>query len=175
MKRDSHTEYVIGTKIRVKNTMQVGYTYVIECKPGNMKDHAKFKPVYTPKQMLKMGVFEGQYLDPRSHEFPQSWFRGKISKNGPDPSLNQFKIKSRQPLSVWLDKGWIDPQDPRGWFEWYCRFWMGRRTADDTRQINRWSSFSRHAGQIKKNCPGDLTKRPRQRQALLQWSYDPFI
>ncbi|MFA5999797.1 MAG: hypothetical protein WC783_02325, partial [Candidatus Paceibacterota bacterium] len=78
-----------------------------------------------------------------------------------------------QPLSVWKAKGWIRPQDPRGWFEWYCRYYLGRRTKDDERQIKRWLAMRRHIMQIKNNCrAGDEHCRPRQRQALLHWAYD---
>ena len=127
--------------------------------------------------MLEQGVFEGKYCNDCTGEFPKSWFqKAKISESA-DPSLNCFGIKSRQSLQVWQDNGWIIDPDPRGWFQWYCRYYLGRRIPDvDAAQIKRWKAFARHAGQIRANCaPGDLKCRPRQRQALLQWSYNPFI
>lgn len=137
------------------------------------KFDAGFDPAFTPAEMLALGVFEGKYLNSTRDEYPKSWFlRAKLS-DVPDPSLNLFKVKSRQPLSIWEGNGWIHPQDPWGWFQWYARYYTGRRTEDDARQIRRWRAFKRHSQQVVING-GDLTKRHRQRQGLLQWSWDPF-
>lgn len=146
---------------------------------SNPKDYetqlASFEPDLTPKQMLELGVFGGAYFDDVS-EFPKEWFdNARISNSGePEADQNFFQIAASQPLQVWQEKGWIHPQDPLGWFQWYCRFTLGRRTPEeDVRQIKRWRAFSRHAGQIRANChPGDLTCRRKQRQALLHWAYD---
>ncbi len=87
--------------------------------------------------------------------------------------LNYFKTNASQPLSVWRAKGWIHKDDPRGWFQWYCRYYMGRRHKDDERQIKRWKQIKRHIAQIKKNCrKADLNCRKKQRQAVLHWAYD---
>lgn len=163
-------------KIVVNDRMQSDYTYALSAPCGADFDDA-FTPKYTPKQMLEMGVFEGKYLNDCTAEFPHDWFDGAKISAKPDVALNYFGIKSRQPLSVWREKGWIYGPDPRGWFQWYCRYYLGRRVPDiDKRQIARWKGFARHAGQIRANCyPGDVYCRPRQRQALLQWSYDPLI
>lgn len=136
-----------------------------------------FSPHFTPKQMLELGVFEGKYCNDCREEFPADWFTNARTSDIANPALNYFGVKSRQPLSVWQEKGWIIGPDPRGWFQWYCRYYLGRRILMvDRIQIKRWRAFSRHAGQIKANCkPGDLECRPRQRQALLQWAYNPFI
>ena len=134
-----------------------------------------FKPDLTPKQMLKMGVFGGLYFSDKPKEFPKDWFVGaKLSQDGKrNKELNYFKTNASQPLSVWIAKGWINAQDPRGWFQWYCRYYMGRRSIDDERQIKRWIAMRRHIMQIRNNCrAGDLQCRPRQRQALLHWAYD---
>lgn len=124
-----------------------------------------------------MGVFEGKYLNDCRDEFPGDWFGGAKLSDTADPALNYFGVKSRQPLSVWREKGWIYGPDPRGWFQWYCRYWRGRRLPKvDAIQIRRWRAFNRHAAQVRANCdPADVFCRPRQRQALLQWAYDPLI
>jgi hypothetical protein len=166
----------VGVWIEVNDLMQSDYKYKIVAEAGKDFDIA-FSPHFTPKEMLEYGVFEGKYMNDCRGEFPDDWYaNAKISETA-DPSLNCFGVKSRQSLRVWREKGWIIEPDPRGWFQWYCRYYQGRRLPEvDTLQIKRWRSFARHAGQIKANCePGDLLCRPRQRQALLQWSYDPFI
>lgn len=166
----------VGDVIAVNDRMQRGYEYTLEAPVG--EEFAEgFQPFLTPKQMLEMGVFEGKYCNDCQDEFPKDWFENAKISEKPDPELNYFGIKSRQNLGVWLEKGWIYPPDPRGWFQWYCRYYLGRRIARvDAVQIKRWRAFARHAGQIKANCaPGDVFCRPRQRQALLQWAYDPLI
>ncbi|MBP6884070.1 MAG: hypothetical protein KBC06_02455 [Candidatus Pacebacteria bacterium] len=135
----------------------------------------RFKPDLTPREMLELGIFGGLYFSDTPKEFPKAWFtKAKLSPDGKrHKELNFFGVNASQPLSVWQAKGWINPQDPRGWFEWYCRYYMGRRTADDERQIKRWLAMRRHITQIKNNCrAGDIFCRPRQRQALLHWAYD---
>lgn len=156
--------------------MQTGYSYQLVAPPG--KNFApEFEPHFTPKKMLALGIFEGKYCNDCQSEFPEDWFKKARINNTADPALNYFGVKSRQSLQVWRSNGWIIGPDPRGWFQWYCRYYMGRRIPEiDEIQIKRWKSFARHAGQIKANCmPMDLSCRPRQRQALLQWAYDPFI
>ncbi len=133
-----------------------------------------FKPELKPKEMLELGVFGGNYFNGDYSEFPKEWFENARLTNGkPDPKLNYFEVSASQPLSVWQEKGWINAQDPLGWFQWYCRYYQGRRSKDDERQIKRWKAMNRHVAQIKKGCsPGDLTCRRKQRQALLHWAYD---
>jgi hypothetical protein len=158
----------------VNDKMQKGYRYVLSARPG--RDFAPgFEPELTPKQMLRLGVFCGKYMTDTRKEFPASWFAGaKLASDKSDCSLNFFGIEASQPLSTWRKKGWIHRDDPRGWFQWYCRYYMGRRMPEeDERQIKRWKAIRRHVAQVKCHCdPGDLTCRPRQRQALLQWAYD---
>ena len=138
----------------------------------------KFKPQLTPKEMLELGVFGGYYFEGNHNEYPKEWFKNaKISNNACDIKLNYFKIDSGLSRKEWLERGWITKEGPLGWFQWYCRYTMGRRIHDDNFQINRWIVFGpRHIGGIKSNCvPEDIMCRPRQRQALLHWAYDPFI
>jgi len=165
-------------KITVNDKMQSNYVYYLTEKPGK-NFHPDFKPEITPAAMLECGVFEGKYMNDCFNEFPAEWFeKAKIvtSESSANPKLNLFKIKSRMSLAVWRSKGWIYGNDPRGWFQWYCRYWMGRRDPEvDIKQIKRWKSFKRHVSQVKKNCEHtDIHCRPKQRQALLQWAYNPF-
>jgi hypothetical protein len=153
--------------------MQQGYVYVLT-EPAGRNFHPDFQPELTPAAMLRLGVFGGKYMTDCRREFPRSWFtRAKLCAERHDPGLNLFGVNASQPLSVWRRKGWIHPDDPRGWFQWYCRYYMGRRGADDARQIKRWRAVRRHLAQIQKHCRrGDLRCRRRQRQALLHWAYD---
>ena len=160
-------------RVTVRDKMQKGYRYLLTQPPGR-NFHPDFKPELTPKQMLALGVFGGKYMTDCRKEFPAAWFRGaKLSPGRHDAGLNFFNVRASQPLSVWREKGWIHPDDPRGWFQWYCRYYLGRRHPDDARQIARWRAVRRHIAQLKKHCMrGNLLCRPRQRQALLHWAYD---
>jgi len=159
--------------VTVNDKMQKRFRYVRTAAVGRHFD-PEFKPELTPQQMLRLGVFCGKYMTDTRKEFPKSWFaRARLSPRGRDCSLNFFGVDASQPLSVWRRKGWLHPDDPRGWFQWYCRYYMGRRTADDDRQIRRWRAIARHVAAIRKHCdPEDLECRRRQRQAVLHWAYD---
>lgn len=160
--------------VTVNELYQSGYTYTTTARMGTDFD-PDFKPDLTPKEMLRAGIFGGQYFTEPPNEFPEDWFVGvKLSKNSPDKNLNFFKVNASQPLKVWQQKGWIYPEDPLGWFLWYCRYYIGRRIPEeDTRQIKRWKAMSRHVSQLRGAClPGEISCRPRQRQALLHWAYD---
>ena len=160
--------------IVVNDKMQKGYRYELSARLG--RDFMPgFEPELTPKQMLRLGVFCGKYMTDTRKEFPANWFTGaKLAAGKRDRSLNFFGVEASQPLSVWRKKGWVHRDDPRGWFQWYCRYYVGRRLPEeDERQIKRWKAIRRHVAQVKHHCdPGNLTCRPRQRQALLQWAYD---
>lgn len=160
-------------KVKVKDGMQSGYDYELSEPIGKNFDPT-FKPELTPKEMLALGVFGGKYMTDCRKEFPADWFEfARLNSEFHDPKLNFFGINASQPLSVWKKKGWIWKDDPRGWFQWYCRYYLGRRCPDDARQIKRWKAIVRHIAQIKKNCrKDDLDCRVRQRQAVLHWAYD---
>ncbi len=157
----------------VNDRMQQGYRYELTAPMGSGFAEG-FEPQLTPAEMLRLGVFGGKYMTDCQAEFPADWFVGaKLSPEGKDPGLNYFGVDASQPLSVWRAKGWIHPDDPRGWFQWWCRYFMGRRMDDDARQVSRWRAMRRHVAQIRSHCdPGDPFCRPRQRQALLHWAYD---
>ena len=159
--------------VTVNDRMQKRYRYQLTAPMGRSFD-PDFKPELTPKEMLELGVFCGKYMTDCRSEFPASWFKNaKLSPESRDCSLNYFGVDASRPLSEWRKKGWIYSDDPRGWFQWYCRYYMGRRCEDDARQIGRWKAMTRHIAQVRRNCvKGDLLCRPRQRQALLHWAYD---
>ncbi|UCD21967.1 MAG: hypothetical protein JSW22_08130 [Chloroflexota bacterium] len=159
--------------IIVNDKMQSNYRYEITEPVGRNFD-VEFRPELTPQEMLELGIFGGKYMTDCRKEFPRSWFtEAELCSEKHDPKLNFFGVNASQPLSVWRAKGWIHPDDPRGWFQWYCRYYMGRRHEDDARQIKRWKAIKRHIAQIQSNCyRGDLDCRKKQRQAVLHWAYD---
>ncbi|MEI6480316.1 MAG: hypothetical protein WCO12_02225 [bacterium] len=164
-------------KVVVNDKMQKDYEYELNEPVGKNFD-PEFKPDLTPKEMLELGIFGGVYMRDCIKEFPKDWFaHAKFAPENTNKhlaELNYFKVNASQPLSVWQNKGWIHKDDPRGWFQWYCRYYMGRRVPEEDKlQIKRWKAMRRHMGQIKANCrPSDVFCRPRQRQALLHWAYD---
>lgn len=158
----------------VNDLMQTDYRYELVAPMGEDFDD-EFSPELTPKEILELGVFGGKYMTDCRAEFPADWFeKAKLCHERHDPTLNFFGVNASQPLSVWRAKGWIYHDDPRGWFQWYCRYFMGRRIpVEDMRQIKRWKMIKRHVAQVRKNCGvGDFLCRPVQRQALLHWAYD---
>ena len=190
------SRYRPGVRITGRTFGGRRYTYTL-MKPAGKEFDREFKPHYSPAQMLRMGVFSGRYLNDATAEFPKEWFAdaleaGKLCPEEADPSINLFKIKSRKSSHYWIEKGWIplkkatergirDP-DHKGWFQWYCRYWIGRRVPGlDELQIARWKSFKRHSAQVENNSPRQRDRntlrnhRPRQRQALLQWAYNPWV
>jgi hypothetical protein len=160
-------------EIVVSDRMQQGYRYVLTAPEGGRFD-PRFKPDLAPRQMLALGVFGGKYMTDCGEEYPAAWFRkARLCPERHDPQLNFFRVNASQPLSAWRARGWIYEEDPRGWFQWYCRDYLGRRCPDDDRQIRRWAAFRRHVSQLTRHCwPGDWDCRRRQRQALLHWAFD---
>jgi len=161
-------------RVVVNDNMQKDYVYFLTERVGE-SFHTDFNPELTPKEMLELGVFGGKYMTDCVNEFPKEWFlNAKISVFKKDVNLNFYKVDASLSLSIWVEKGWIYEEDPRGWFQWYCRYYMGRRIeTEDLRQIKRWKAIKRHIAAVKKNCsPGDLSCRKKQRQALLHWAYD---
>lgn len=160
-------------EVIVNDLMQKNYRYRLS-EPMGKNFEKTFRPELTPQEMLELGVFGGKYMTDCRNEFPSEWFeKAKLCHEFHDPKLNYFGVNASQSLATWRKNGWIHPDDPRGWFQWYCRYYLGRRHEDDERQIKRWRAMRRHVTQIKNNCaPGDINCRRKQRQALLHWAYD---
>ena len=164
------------------------------------KDYPEFKPNLTPQQVLKMGSFGGTYFRPiyssvtKKHyksedvinEYPKSWFKGIniekfVTSSDYDKNVNKYKVKCGSELEDWEKSGWMRKQDPYGWFQWYCRFYMGRRSDDDERQVKRWLAFAGPKGRFKKNLINkikdnnadidDESISPVIRQGLQHWGY----
>ena len=162
-----------GQRIVVNDLMQQGYAYFLTELTGR-NFHPDFRPELSPQEMLELGVFGGRYMTDCRAEFPAAWFEhALLCPSRHDPELNFFGVNASQPLAEWRRKGWIYHEDPRGWFQWYCRYYLGRRCPDDHRQVKRWRAMRRHIAQLRNHChAGDLDCRRRQRQALLHWAYD---
>ena len=157
----------------VNDMMQQDYRY-LRTELAGVNFHPDFHPELTPKEMLELGVFGGKYMTDCREEFPANWFENaRLNPEMHDPNINFFGVNASKPLWYWKMKGWLYPEDPRGWFQWYCRYYLGRRCADDERQVKRWKAMRRHIGQLRKHClKDDLNCRRKQRQALLHWAYD---
>ncbi len=164
---------MIARMITVNDRMQRDYSYRLT-EPTGRNFHPDFRPELTPAELLALGVFGGKYMTDCRDEFPASWFRrARLSPDRHDPTMNFFGVNASQPLAVWRKNGWIYHEDPRGWFQWYCRYYLGRRCLDDDRQVHRWRQMTRHVAQVTQGCrPRDHDCRRRQRQALLHWAYD---
>lgn len=170
-------EYKKGVTVRVNDRMNNKYSYTLAAAPGQHRIPGVFEPKHTPQQMLERGIFGGKYLNDCMDEYPREWFEAalakkKLSPSGRDFRLNAYGEKSGQPLNTWRHKRWLYGDDERGWFQWYCRYYLGRRNPEvDAIQMRRWRQFKRHLGQVRKHGG----QRPRQRQALLQWAHDDTV
>ena len=169
-------DYGIGDVITANNLMEKGYTYTLSKEIGDLSDYPEFTPRFTPQEMLNMGIFEGKYCNDCASEFPIEWFvDGKMSTEA-DVKLNYFGVKNRTSLADWMNKQMVLEPDNRGWFQWYCRFWLGRRIPEvDIIQINRWKEVKVYQDIVKEFCPNNMEYCKKERQLLLQWSYDCFV
>jgi len=164
------------------------------------EDAPTFRPVFEPSQVIRQGAFGGTYWRPivsgvtgeaikdAWKEFPDDWFKGVPAKlltaSWPryDAAVNRYGVKCGGSLDMWESSGWISNIDPYGWFQWYCRFFLGRRSSDDARQIQRWNSVAGPGGRFKNQLIGrcarastthdDATISPVIRQSLLHWGYE---
>merc|ERR1711959_157322 len=168
--------------------------------------YSDFRPNLTPAELLALGSFGGGYFraipstvtntkyDGVWKELPDEWLNGldvktQVASKSYNKKVNKFGVDCGAKVSkadefglgYWETTGWIEPQDPYGWFMWYCRFYQGRRSPDDSRQISRWSKLAGVKGRWKQNLIGkclasgkefdDATVSPVVRQTLQHWGY----
>jgi hypothetical protein len=155
--------------IKSYDPLQRGYSYYVNSKAPKRED---FKPDLTPYMCLRLGIFGGSYFAGYRQflrEFPHL---DHTIWPGPSADVNFYGVLASMSRREWVQRGWMHDDDPRGWFQWYCRYDMGRRHADDDRQIARWNAFK-----IRKlRAIGDDTNpqsQPKTRQGLLHWGIRP--
>jgi hypothetical protein len=165
--------------IIASNFYQRSYSYDLTEEEG-VFCRDRFNPFYTPREMLLRGIMGGSYFYSSFTEYPESWFKDIPLSPHYDEKLNRFKVKSGLSIQSWREAGWIHEEDPRGWIEWYFRYYAGRRSEDDNRQIGRWRAMARHRGrllsQIRQGSESYLNDDfgAVTRQVLLHWSWNPF-
>lgn len=146
-----------------------------------------FKPNVTPREMLKQGIFGHSYFGVEILQGDMYYDELFQSFGDIDTSLylsskyhakgNKFKIKSGKDYQFWKDNNWMHEDDPYGWFEWYCKYYIGRRHSDDQRQIQRWLDFCGPNGRWRQriygmiDATGNWDVSPRIQQSLLHWGY----
>mgnify|MGYP003641217728 FL=1 len=148
-----------------------------------------FNPNLSPKEVVLLGSFGGSYfgfpIDEHTDYDYTSLFNYHF--DGVDtflymgetykPKLNQHKVRSGMGYQYWKDMGWMHEDDPYGWFEWYCKYSMGRRHQDDERQIKRWSGVCGPSGRWRQRIykliheTSNWNISPRIQQTLLHWGY----
>lgn len=148
-----------------------------------------FKPNLSPREIIERGAFGGSYfgIDIGMEEEDYSTLFESLFKDLDKelylsskytPKRNKFKIRSGMGYGYWRDMGWMREQDPRGWFQWYCNYYLGRRSVDDNRQIKRWNDFCGKEGRWRNNIyskiyeTGNWNTSPRVQQSLLHWGYE---
>jgi len=174
--------------------------------PGNNTDTNKllkdFHPNRTPQEVLEAGSFGGTYFRPigssvtnvyyKSYEVIQDtlspeWIQNldvnrMLTSTTYRNAVNKYGVKCGGSLGMWESSGWIADCDPYGWFQWYCRFYQGRRSSDDQRQISRWNKSAGVKGRFRsqlcnKILAAQTTAEDRKispviRQTLLHWGLE---
>jgi len=163
--------------------------------------HKLFKPNVSPKSVFRKGAFGGTYfrtidssVTGKTHngrtairEYPEDWFKGldiekKVISSKYDKKVNKYGVKCGSSLEDWENNDWIVKRDPYGWFQWYCRYSLGRRTSDDERQIKRWLGLAGPNGRFRKRLMNMIKSKGKEyndpsvspviRQVLLHWGYE---
>lgn len=134
----------------------------------------------TPREMLERGVFGGNYFAKATWADMQYLGEaGWLVRENQKPfnkANNYYGAKAGESYEEWERKGWLFPEDPLGWFHWYCRFTAGRRHSRDAHQIRRHNNYRERWGKFARGqviCNGDASAVVKQ--GLLQWGLDPFI
>ena len=162
----------------------------------NFKNSLNFNPNKSPIEVIKEGAFGGIYFRDIYSNVNKKWYKNSwkeffkslnlenidpryYSSNFYDVKINKYRVKFSTSLRFWENKGWINPIAPYGWFQWYCRYYLGRRSSDDKRQIKRWKNIvTRFKGilvKITKNKGAkfnDYSISPKIRQIFLHWGYE---
>ena len=166
------------------------------------KKYADFKPNVSPQKVFEKGAFGGTYYRPiyssitdKNYksgnvikEFKKlGWFKNvdidkEVISSTYDKNINKYKVKCGSSLETWEKNGWIVKEDPYGWFQWYCRFYKGRRIKDDERQIDRWLKIVGPNGRFRRRLMNEIIKKGKEyndpsvspviRQVLLHWGYE---
>lgn len=163
------------------------------------RDSPHFTPNLTPEEIIRAGSFGGtafqrhyssvlkQWLSETDfEEFPEAWYSNLdtskyLTAEEYDKDINRYRVRAGQSLKEWEANGWVHKQDPRGWIQWYFRFYIGRRSADDERQIKRWIGVCGPNGRFRKGLVKRIAEQggdwddesisPILRQTLQHWGY----
>lgn len=149
--------------------------YEIQCDGRRYEDHPDFTPDLSPETMAKLGVFGGAYfaddLDDNK-DIPSSVL--KRSMGDKDKTNNAFGVHSGMSREKWDERGWLTEDNPRGWYEWYCRFDAGKRYDEDKDQIKRWKDFRNRWSPNDRQALENMSPGDGTRQALLHWALHPW-
>jgi hypothetical protein len=161
----------------------------------------EFTPNRSPEQVLRSGSFGGTYFRPIHSGVTNVSYNAKdVLDSTVDPTwieglnmslltsstyrahVNKYGVKCGGSLGMWESSGWIADSDPYGWFQWYCRFYQGRRCSDDSRQISRWLKSAGIKGRFRSQLCNkilaantkcdDASISPVIRQTLLHWGLE---
>ena len=166
------------------------------------EEYPDFRPNVSPKEMFQLGSFGGTYWRPihsavnKTHYknihlgYPDNWWKGLTTKKNNkltlswdkyDKTINRYNVKVGQTLEEWENNNWISKYHPYGWVHWYCDFFIGNRSPDDRRQIDRWVGIASKKGRFRKwlitliiknnGSWDDFNISPKIRQTLQHWGY----